>query len=150
MLQKNIRKYLFLRNWKWWKLYTKVKPLLNVARSEDELRQKEEELNKLREKLQKEEASKKEMDEQQTELLTQKNELFIQLQRVCSTIFIASDFVYIQMLLFKTPPLNRICPSCIRVEFAVRPTKAAFFLTFFSLSLHPVPLSLLQHPISLF
>ena len=83
MLQKNIRKYLFLRNWKWWRLYTKVKPLLNVARSEDELRQKEEELNQLREKLIKEETSRKEMDEQQTELLTAKNELFIQLQRVC-------------------------------------------------------------------
>ena len=76
MLQKNIRKYLFLRNWKWWRLYTKVKPLLNVARSEDEL-------NQLREKLAKEEQARKEMDEQQTELLTEKNELFIQLQRVC-------------------------------------------------------------------
>ena len=31
---------MFLRDWKWWKLYTKVKPLLNVARTEDELRQK--------------------------------------------------------------------------------------------------------------
>ena len=83
VLQKNIRKYLFLRNWKWWRLYTKVKPLLNVARSEDELRQKEEELNKMREQLLKEQQSRKEMDEQQTELLTEKNELFIQLQRVC-------------------------------------------------------------------
>lgn len=83
VLQKNIRKYLFLRNWKWWRLYTKVKPLLNVARSEDELRQKEEELNKLREKLLKEEQTRKEIDEQQTAILTEKNELFIQLQRVC-------------------------------------------------------------------
>ncbi len=82
VLQRNIHKYLFLRNWKWWRLYTKVKPLLNVARSEDELKQKEEELNKLREKLIKEEQSRKEMDDQQTALLTEKSELFIQLQRV--------------------------------------------------------------------
>ena len=24
VLQRNIRKYLFLRDWKWWKLYTKA------------------------------------------------------------------------------------------------------------------------------
>ena len=82
MLQRNIRKYLFLRDWKWWRLYTKVKPLLNVARTEDELRQKEEELNKLREKVVKEDQAKKEMEEQLTVLMQEKNELFIQLQRV--------------------------------------------------------------------
>ena len=59
-----------------------VKPLLNVARTEDELRQKEEELNKLREKVQKDEASRKEIEEQQTQLMEEKNQLFIQLQRV--------------------------------------------------------------------
>jgi len=81
VLQRNVRKYLFLRDWKWWRLYTKVKPLLNVARTEDELRQKEEELNKLREKMVKEEQSRKEMEELQTELIQEKNQLFIQLQR---------------------------------------------------------------------
>lgn len=59
-----------------------VKPLLNVARTEDELRQKEEELNKLREKVQRDEASRKEIEEQQTQLMEEKNQLFIQLQRV--------------------------------------------------------------------
>ena len=34
VLQRNIKKYLLLRNWAWWKLYTKVKPLLSVARQE--------------------------------------------------------------------------------------------------------------------
>ena len=82
MLQRNIRKYLFLRDWKWWKLYTKVKPLLNVARTEDELRQKEEELNKLREKMSRDEQTRKEVEEQQTQLMEEKNQLFIQLQRV--------------------------------------------------------------------
>lgn len=85
VLQRNIRKYLFLRDWKWWKLYTKVKPLLNVARTEDELRQKEEELNKLREKAIKEENARKEMEESQTQLMEEKNQLYIQLQRVHDT-----------------------------------------------------------------
>ncbi len=40
-----MRKYLFLKNWAWWKLYTKVKPLLNVARTEEEMKQKEEEVD---------------------------------------------------------------------------------------------------------
>lgn len=63
-----------------------VKPLLNVARTEDELRQKEEELNKLREKVQRDEASRKEIEEMQTQLMEEKNQLFIQLQRVSGTI----------------------------------------------------------------
>ena len=36
---------MFLKNWAWWKLYTKVKPLLNVARTEEEMKQKEEEVD---------------------------------------------------------------------------------------------------------
>lgn len=35
--QRNIRKYMVLRTWPWWKLWTKVKPLLNVTRVEDEI-----------------------------------------------------------------------------------------------------------------
>ena len=44
VIQRNVRKHLFLRDWRWWRLFTKVKPLLNVARTEDELRQKEDEV----------------------------------------------------------------------------------------------------------
>jgi myosin heavy chain 6/7 len=34
VLQRNIKKYLSLRNWPWWKLYAKIKPLLNSAAKE--------------------------------------------------------------------------------------------------------------------
>jgi len=34
VLQRNVKKYISLRNWPWWKLYTKVKPLLSSARQE--------------------------------------------------------------------------------------------------------------------
>ena len=34
VLQRNIKAYLSLRNWSWWKLFTKIKPLLSVARQE--------------------------------------------------------------------------------------------------------------------
>lgn len=37
VVQRNLRKYLQLRTWPWWKMWQKVKPLLNVTRVEDEL-----------------------------------------------------------------------------------------------------------------
>ncbi|XP_061892707.1 myosin-16-like [Entelurus aequoreus] len=43
-IQRNVRKFLQLRFWGWWKLYTKVKPLLMVARQEEIYKAKEEEL----------------------------------------------------------------------------------------------------------
>ena len=48
VIQRNGRSYLKLRNWPWWRLFTKVKPLLNVTRQEDELHQKEDELKKVK------------------------------------------------------------------------------------------------------
>ena len=33
ILQRNCAAYLKLRNWQWWRLYTKVKPLLQVRRT---------------------------------------------------------------------------------------------------------------------
>ena len=70
-----------------------MKPLLNVARTEDELRQKEEELNKLREKVQRDEASRKEIEEQQTQLMEEKNQLFIQFQRVSQSYGLLKNFI---------------------------------------------------------
>lgn len=31
IIQRNCAAYLKLRNWQWWRLYTKVKPLLEVS-----------------------------------------------------------------------------------------------------------------------
>ncbi|KAJ3017967.1 UNVERIFIED_CONTAM: hypothetical protein HDU68_011389 [Siphonaria sp. JEL0065] len=42
IIQKNARIYVTLREWSWWKLYTKVKPLLNVTRTDVEMRKREE------------------------------------------------------------------------------------------------------------
>lgn len=38
MVQRNLRKYMQLRLWPWWKLWQKVKPMLNVTRIEDEIK----------------------------------------------------------------------------------------------------------------
>ncbi|XP_070580053.1 myosin heavy chain, striated muscle-like isoform X6 [Ptychodera flava] len=80
VIQRNVRKYLILRNWQWWRLYTKVKPLLNVARAEDEMKIKEEELKKVLERADKEEKERKQLEAQNTTLLEEKNKLFTDLQ----------------------------------------------------------------------
>ncbi|TBU21401.1 nonmuscle myosin heavy chain b [Dichomitus squalens] len=43
-IQRNARIYGELRDWPWWNLYTKVRPLLAATRNDDELRRKEAEL----------------------------------------------------------------------------------------------------------
>jgi myosin heavy chain 6/7 len=80
VIQRNLRKFLTLRNWLWWKLYSKVKPLLNVARVEDELKALEEKLKKEHEQLEKEEKLRKELEAQNVKLLQEKNDLFLQLE----------------------------------------------------------------------
>uniref|UniRef100_A0A672LWZ6 Myosin-9 n=1 Tax=Sinocyclocheilus grahami TaxID=75366 RepID=A0A672LWZ6_SINGR len=50
VIQRNCAAYLKLRNWQWWRLFTKVKPLLQVSRQEEEMQAKDDELNKVREK----------------------------------------------------------------------------------------------------
>ena len=53
VLQSNIRSYLKLRNWPWWRLFTKVKPLLQVTNQEEERRQMETENKRLNDKYEK-------------------------------------------------------------------------------------------------
>lgn len=80
VLQRNTKKYLSLRNWSWFKLYAKVKPLLSVARQEEEFKAKEEEFNKLKENFEKEEKIRKELEEQNVKILKEKNDLYLQLE----------------------------------------------------------------------
>jgi len=80
VIQRNIRRWMSMRNWQWWKLYTRVKPLLTQAKQEDELRKQAEEFEKTKEELAKIQKQKKELEEQNVVLLQQKNDLFIQLQ----------------------------------------------------------------------
>lgn len=51
IIQRNCAAYLKLRNWQWWRLYTKVKPLLQVTKQEEKLSQKEDELKVIKDKL---------------------------------------------------------------------------------------------------
>lgn len=39
-IQRNVRKFLLVRDWPWWRLLVRVTPLLNVHRTEEELKLK--------------------------------------------------------------------------------------------------------------
>ncbi|KAI8501010.1 Myosin-9, partial [Branchiostoma belcheri] len=80
IIQRNCAAYLKLRNWQWWRLFTKVKPLLQVTRQEDELVQKESELMKVKDVLTKKEQDMVEMERKQSQLLEEKSILAEQLQ----------------------------------------------------------------------
>ncbi|XP_012534065.1 myosin heavy chain, muscle isoform X26 [Monomorium pharaonis] len=79
VVQRNLRKYLQLRTWPWWKLWQKIKPLLNVTRIEDEMAALEEKARKAQEAFEKEEKLRKELEEMNTKLLTEKTNLLRQL-----------------------------------------------------------------------
>ncbi|XP_013860188.1 myosin-10 isoform X5 [Austrofundulus limnaeus] len=53
VMQRNCYAYLKLRNWQWWRLFTKVKPLLQVTRQDEEIQARESALLKASEKLSK-------------------------------------------------------------------------------------------------
>uniref|UniRef100_A0A3B4AC58 Myosin motor domain-containing protein n=1 Tax=Periophthalmus magnuspinnatus TaxID=409849 RepID=A0A3B4AC58_9GOBI len=78
-IQRNVRKFLQLRFWGWWKLYTKVKPLLMVARQEEIFKAKEEELRVAVEKVKELETKIKTLDEKMVTLSQEKNDLALAL-----------------------------------------------------------------------
>ncbi|NWZ86223.1 MYH10 protein, partial [Poecile atricapillus] len=80
ILQRNCAAYLKLRHWQWWRVFTKVKPLLQVTRQEEELQAKDEELMKVKEKQTKVEAELEEMERKHQQVLEEKNILAEQLQ----------------------------------------------------------------------
>ncbi|XP_011883407.1 PREDICTED: myosin heavy chain, muscle isoform X8 [Vollenhovia emeryi] len=80
VVQRNLRKYLQLRTWPWWKLWQKIKPLLNVTRIEDEMAALEEKARKAQEAFEKEEKLRKELEDMNTKLLSEKTNLLRQLE----------------------------------------------------------------------
>uniref|UniRef100_A0A1A8FZW5 Myosin, heavy chain 14, non-muscle n=1 Tax=Nothobranchius korthausae TaxID=1143690 RepID=A0A1A8FZW5_9TELE len=80
VIQRNCAAYLKLRNWHWWRLFTKVKPLLEVNRKEEDLAAKEKELMDIKEKQNQTEEQLKEYEAKQKQLHAEKSALQEQLQ----------------------------------------------------------------------
>uniref|UniRef100_A0A8C1RE59 Myosin, heavy chain 11a, smooth muscle n=1 Tax=Cyprinus carpio TaxID=7962 RepID=A0A8C1RE59_CYPCA len=80
VIQRNCAAYLKLRNWQWWRLFTKVKPLLQVTRQEEEMSLKEEELQRAKESAQKFETELKDVSVKHAQLMDERNQLQEKLQ----------------------------------------------------------------------
>ncbi|XP_077021481.1 unconventional myosin-XVIIIa isoform X2 [Tamandua tetradactyla] len=60
-VQKNIKKNKGVKGWAWWKLFTTVRPLIEVQLSEEQIRNKDEEIQQLRSKLERVEKERNEL-----------------------------------------------------------------------------------------
>uniref|UniRef100_V9K7Z7 Myosin-11 n=1 Tax=Callorhinchus milii TaxID=7868 RepID=V9K7Z7_CALMI len=80
VIQRNCAAYLKLRNWQWWRLFTKVKPLLQVTRQEEEMQIKEEEMTRIKERQEKAECQLSDLEKKHSQLVEEKTSLQEQLQ----------------------------------------------------------------------
>ncbi|KAK5862212.1 hypothetical protein PBY51_017632 [Eleginops maclovinus] len=80
VMQRNCAAYLKLRNWQWWRLFTKVKPLLQVTRQDEEIQVREADLQKAKEHLTRVEQDYTELDKKHAQLVEEKSVLADQLQ----------------------------------------------------------------------
>ncbi|XP_032363338.1 unconventional myosin-XVIIIa isoform X9 [Etheostoma spectabile] len=60
-IQKNIKKNRGVKGWPWWKLFTTVRPLIEVQLTEEQIRGKDEEIQHLKQKLEKVEKERNEL-----------------------------------------------------------------------------------------
>jgi len=80
VVQRNLRKYLRLKSWAWYRLWMKVKPLLNVTRVEDEIAKLEERATKAVAELEEESNIRKKLDERTAMLTQEKADLLVNLE----------------------------------------------------------------------
>ncbi|XP_018415091.1 PREDICTED: myosin-10-like isoform X2 [Nanorana parkeri] len=80
VVQRNCAAYLKLRHWQWWRLFTKVKPLLQVTRQDEVMQSKVVELQKVKDNQLKAEQDLKDMGSKYQQLIEEKSILAEQLQ----------------------------------------------------------------------
>jgi len=80
VVQRNLRKYLKLRTWPWFRLWQKVKPLLNVTRVEDEMRALEEKAEKALAELEAEKKKNQKLEGENANLSEERNNLKVTLE----------------------------------------------------------------------
>ncbi|XP_046352832.1 myosin heavy chain, non-muscle-like isoform X5 [Haliotis rufescens] len=80
VIQRNCAAYLKLRNWQWWRLFTKVKPLLQVTGQEEKQKVVEEELKKVKDSFDKQKQDYDEVERRYAQIIEEKNILAEQLE----------------------------------------------------------------------
>ena len=86
VVQRNLRKYLQMRTWAWYRLWQKVKPLLNVTRVEDEIKALEDKAAAAQANFEKEEKLRKELEGSLAKMTAEKNDLLNRLQAESGTV----------------------------------------------------------------
>ncbi|GLB41100.1 putative TRAFAC class myosin-kinesin ATPase superfamily, myosin family protein [Lyophyllum shimeji] len=74
-IQRNARVYGELRDWPWWQLYTKVRPLLAATRDDEALRKKEAELALIKERAEREKQEKEALENLKMSLEAEKRKV---------------------------------------------------------------------------
>ncbi|XP_017771630.1 PREDICTED: unconventional myosin-XVIIIa isoform X2 [Nicrophorus vespilloides] len=90
-IQRNVRKFMLVRDWPWWRLLVRVSPLLNVHRTEEQLRQKSEELDLLKTKLDKVESERTMLKHENDKLESKMMEISADLAEEHSTSTLAAE-----------------------------------------------------------
>uniref|UniRef100_A0A6P4EM55 Unconventional myosin-XVIIIa isoform X7 n=1 Tax=Drosophila rhopaloa TaxID=1041015 RepID=A0A6P4EM55_DRORH len=90
-IQRNVKAFLAVRDWPWWRLLVRVTPLLNVHRTEEQLKTANEELIMLRAKLEKIECDRSEVKAENQKLEAKLSELTVDLAEERSTAHIATE-----------------------------------------------------------
>ncbi|XP_018790363.1 PREDICTED: unconventional myosin-XVIIIa isoform X1 [Bactrocera latifrons] len=90
-IQRNVKAFLAVRDWPWWRLLVRVTPLLNVHRTEEQLKSANEELAMLRAKLEKIENDRNELKTENQKLEAKLSEMAVDLAEERSTANIATE-----------------------------------------------------------
>jgi len=80
VVQRNLKKYLRLKNWPWFKMWMRVKPLLNVTRVEDVIKNLEERATKAVAAMDAEVDKRQRLEAQMSSLTTEKGEILVTLE----------------------------------------------------------------------
>ncbi|XP_044737974.1 unconventional myosin-XVIIIa isoform X3 [Chrysoperla carnea] len=90
-IQRNVKAFMAVRDWPWWRLLVRVTPLLNVHRTEEELKKKTEELEVLRAKVEKLEAERTTLKHDNDKLEAKLSEMTADLAEEHSTATLAAE-----------------------------------------------------------
>uniref|UniRef100_A0A1L8E4V2 Putative myosin n=1 Tax=Nyssomyia neivai TaxID=330878 RepID=A0A1L8E4V2_9DIPT len=90
-IQRNVRAFLMVRDWPWWRLLVRVTPLLNVHRTEEQLKAANDELQMLKGKLDKIETERATLKAENEKLEAKLSEMTVDLAEERSTANLASE-----------------------------------------------------------
>ncbi|CAI5453365.1 unnamed protein product [Caenorhabditis angaria] len=91
IVQRNVRSWCSLRTWDWFKLYGKVKPLINAGQQQEAMGELAEKIQALEDAVQRGEIARAQLETQVADLIEQKNELFLNLEKEKSNLAEAQE-----------------------------------------------------------